>query len=230
MAEALPQRVNRRRKRTGNATSSTDEGENKGKQGNTDQDLQKVDVRPALYPSGGSSYHKNDRSLNKYEYTDDHPADVQLHSWGKNLSEAFEFAALALFNYETSLKNVEKLQECHLSAEGHDAISLLYNFLNECLYLFSGEGIVCSHVHITELCIGKYEGEGKPVHALEAICYGEPFNLEKHKPLGTEVKAVTYSNMQIYGAELNGEGAKKGEGVGTNASNWAAELYVILDI
>lgn len=37
----------------------------------------------------------------------DHPADVQLHSWGRGVEEAFEQAALAMFNYMTPLKGIE---------------------------------------------------------------------------------------------------------------------------
>ena len=44
-----------------------------------------------------------------------------------------------------------------------------------------------------------------------ARCYGEVFNLDKH-PQGTEVKAITYSNMQIH---------KKDDRV---------DVYVIIDI
>ena len=32
---------------------------------------------------GGSSYHAP-----QFEYTNDHPADVQLHAWGENLIES----------------------------------------------------------------------------------------------------------------------------------------------
>lgn len=51
-------------------------------------------------PSQGSSYF----SARKFEYTDDHPADVQLHAWGDDLKEAFEQVALAMFRYETELE------------------------------------------------------------------------------------------------------------------------------
>lgn len=38
----------------------------------------------------------------KFEYLD-HPADVQLHSWGDSLQESFEQVAMAMFGYITDM-------------------------------------------------------------------------------------------------------------------------------
>lgn len=46
----------------------------------------------------------------KYEYLD-HTADVQIHTWGRTTSEAFEQAAVAMFAYMTEIDKVG-LQNC----------------------------------------------------------------------------------------------------------------------
>ena len=71
---------------------------------------------------------------------------TQLHAWGDDLKESFEQIAISLFAYETTLDNVELLQK--YAVEKGDMLSLLYNYMNEFLYLFSGEGIVCQHIYI----------------------------------------------------------------------------------
>ncbi|XP_041361572.1 protein archease-like [Gigantopelta aegis] len=126
----------------------------------------------------------------KYEYLD-HTADIQLHTWGDNLKESFEQVAIAMFNYMTTDYDTVKMSEVHkIKAEGSDMKSLLYNYLDEFLYLFSAEPYIIPRViRITEFDIEHFK--------IKAIGYGEPFDREKHPP-GTEVKAITYSNMQIH--------------------------------
>ncbi len=138
-------------------------------------------------------------------YTDlDHPADVQIHSWGESLKEAFELAGVALFGYITDLETVESKCEEVLEAQGHDMDSLLFNFLDEVLFLFNAEPfLTCKTIEITEFDREKF--------TISAKCKGEPFDLSKH-PQGTEIKAITYSNMQIYDEENR------------------HEVYVIVDI
>lgn len=139
----------------------------------------------------------------KYEYLD-HPADIQVHSWGDTLSEAFEQAAIAMFGYMTELDTVEEASSFSIEVEGHDVESLLFNFLDEFLFNFSAEPFfVPKKVKITEF--------DKKSFRIKAKGFGETFDLSKH-PQGTEVKAITYSNLQIYDTETK------------------HEVYVILDI
>nr|XP_023021000.1 protein archease-like [Leptinotarsa decemlineata] len=126
----------------------------------------------------------------KYEYLD-HTADVQLHAWGDSLKEAFEQCGIAMFGYMTELPSVEIKQSAEIEATGHDLESLLFHFLDELLFLFSCEPfLICSKV-----CITEFTTEGEELK-IKCKCYGEEFTIGKH-PQGTEVKAITYSAMQI---------------------------------
>lgn len=74
----------------------------------------------------------------KYEYLD-HPADVQLHSWGGDMSEAFEQIIMAMFAYMTDIDTVEMNMYHEIEVEGHDLENLLYQFMSEWLFYFSTE-------------------------------------------------------------------------------------------
>ncbi|XP_018571096.1 protein archease-like [Anoplophora glabripennis] len=126
----------------------------------------------------------------KYEYLD-HTADVQLHAWGNSLKEAFEQCGLAMFGYMTEIDTVEIKQCSEIEATGSDLENLLFHYLDELLFLFSCEPfLICSKLTITE-----FVTEGEEMR-IKCKCYGEEFVIGKH-PQGTEVKAITYSAMQI---------------------------------
>ena len=79
---------------------------------------------------------------------------------------------------------------------GHDRSSLLFKFLDELLFKFSTDLLICKRV--TVLAVNCEEGEREDgACTLRARLEGEAFDLGKH-PQGTEVKAITYSNMQIH--------------------------------
>ncbi|XP_065353726.1 protein archease isoform X1 [Cloeon dipterum] len=125
----------------------------------------------------------------QYEYLD-HTADVQLHSWGDTVEECFEQCAVAMFDYISELDKCDILEMRRVSVEGHDMLSLLYNFLDECLFMFNCEPFfLAKKVKIIEF--------DRTAWKIRAELYGEEFDLEKH-PQGTEVKAITYSNMQVH--------------------------------
>lgn len=129
----------------------------------------------------------------KYEYLD-HTADVQLHAWGDTLKEAFEQVVVSMFNYMTTdFSTVEMLGEQEVEAEGDDLESLLFHFMDEWLFVFSAEPFfIAKKVVITEFDTENFR--------IKSVGYGEEFDIQKH-PQGTEVKAITYSNMQIYDEE-----------------------------
>jgi SHS2 domain-containing protein len=64
------------------------------------------------------------------------------------LEEAFEQCAMAMFGYMTEIDTVE-ISECQdVEADGHDLLSLLFHFLDECLFLFCAEPFFIARVNI----------------------------------------------------------------------------------
>ncbi|XP_060589727.1 protein archease-like [Ruditapes philippinarum] len=113
---------------------------------------------------------------------------------GDSLKEAFEQVVVSMFNYMTTdFSTVEMTGEQEVEAEGEDLESLLFHFMDEWLFVFSAEPFfIARKIHITEFDVENFK--------IKSIGYGEEFDIQKH-PQGTEVKAITYSNMQIYEEE-----------------------------
>jgi SHS2 domain-containing protein len=109
-----------------------------------------------------------------------------------------------MFGYMTDLKFVEATETQEITAEGQDLESLLYHFMDEWLFLFSADPFFIPK----EFKITHFDREN---FKITSVGHGETFDLEKHTQ-GTEVKAITYSNMQIFD---------------TDSSH---ECYVIIDI
>ncbi|RLE51479.1 MAG: archease [Candidatus Methanomethylicota archaeon] len=120
-----------------------------------------------------------------------HTADVYIAAHGKDLKEAFENAAKAMFQVMTDISTIKPKISRHVKVEGFDLESLLYNWLEELLYIFNVDLIVFSKFNVK-----KIEKIGEEKYVLEAIAYGEKFDPSRH-PRKVEVKAVTYSLMEI---------------------------------
>lgn len=93
-------------------------------------------------------------------------------------------------DYITDLDTVEIVEgkEVEVSVEGHDLHSLLFNFMDEWLFTFSTDLFVPRKVKITSL--------DKENWKCTSVGSGDEFVLGVH-PQGTEVKAITYSAMQV---------------------------------
>ena len=125
----------------------------------------------------------------KFEYLE-HTADVYVAAHGKTLEEAFENAALAMFEVMTDTDKVSADVEDHVEVEAEDEYALLYSWLEALLVNFETKNMFYSKFKISKI---EETAEGFRIKA--AVC-GEKFNAEKHaQKVG--VKAVTYHRMEI---------------------------------
>jgi len=113
-----------------------------------------------------------------------HTADIKFQSFGSSMEEAFENAGLAMFKAMYMGKTKPEIKK-KIKVRGKDLESLLYNFLEELLFLFDSEGFFLSSVKIK---IDKKKLE------LEGEVTGD--NASNYK-IGLDVKAVTYSQMFV---------------------------------
>jgi len=125
----------------------------------------------------------------KFEFLE-HTADVYIAAHGKTLAEAFENAALAMFEVMTDTAKVSPNEEDSVEVEAEDEYALLYSWLEALLVKFEVKNMVYSKFKISHL------EETPDVFKLKATVWGEKFNAEKHTQK-VAVKAVTYHRMEI---------------------------------
>jgi SHS2 domain-containing protein len=121
----------------------------------------------------------------------EHTADVYIAAYGKDLAEAFENAALAMFETMTDTKGVKPINEKAVEAKGADKQALFYNWLEQLLIKFEVEGVLLSKFRVQNI------QQAEAGFKLEANVYGEPYDPKRHKQK-VGVKAVTYHRMEIY--------------------------------
>ncbi len=125
----------------------------------------------------------------KFEFLE-HTADILIAAHGQTLEEAFENAALAMFEVMTDTTKINATQEDAVEVEAEDEYALLYSWLEALLVKFEVNGMLFSKFKITSL---QDNPEG---FKLKANVWGEKYNAEKH-PQKVAVKAVTYHRMEI---------------------------------
>lgn len=122
---------------------------------------------------------------------EDHTADVQTRCWGATLEEAFNQTAYSLMATITpELKKISPKVEKNIKIEAEDKEALLFDFLSELLYIFDVEELVFNKIEVQII------KESEDLYVLNALLRGEKFDVTKHE-IGVEVKAITYSFMEI---------------------------------
>lgn len=126
-----------------------------------------------------------DKPFNFFEVT----ADIGFNAFGNTLEESFENAGLAMFNIISNTNNINKSKSFHFEIESEDKIALLYDYLEELLFLHETEFVLLSDFNV----IIKKE---KDNYHLKASVKGETINWNIHYK-GSEVKAITFHMMEV---------------------------------
>ncbi len=120
----------------------------------------------------------------------EHTADAYLAAYGKDLAEAFENAACAMFNVMTEVEKIRPTTEDEVEVNGEDEYALLYNWLEALLLRFELKGMLYSRFKVLQL---SQEPHG---FVLRAEMWGERFDPKRHlQKVG--IKAATYHRMEI---------------------------------
>ncbi len=120
----------------------------------------------------------------------EHTADVLIRARGRVLEEAFEQAALAVYEVITDTSGVNPEHRIEVEVDGMDLENLLYRWIEELLLYTDTEGLVFSRFAVCKI------DKTDDAYKLVASVWGEPFDPERHEPR-TIVKAMTYAQMEI---------------------------------
>ncbi|MFH1503453.1 MAG: archease [Candidatus Diapherotrites archaeon] len=135
----------------------------------------------------------------KYRFLE-HTADIKFQAYGKNLEEVFENCGLALLKSIYSGK-IKEIQKKEIKISGKDTENLLYNFLEEFLFLFDSKKFLVAKIKKLKIDEKKLK--------IQCTLIGD--SSERYE-IETSIKAVTYNEMFV----------KKEKG------NWIAQ--VVLDV
>ncbi len=119
----------------------------------------------------------------------DHTADVGIEVEAQSLQDLFEESAYGMFSIICeNLDEVECKEYVEGSVQGEDLNELMYNFLENLLFLFETKLILLKDVQVKI-------HEGK-VWTLEFKACGEPVKKGKHR-IATGIKSPTYHQMKV---------------------------------
>jgi SHS2 domain-containing protein len=132
---------------------------------------------------------KTEKFAGKFEFLE-HTADVYVRAHGEKMWDAYENAALAMFETMTNTSKVEPSIEEDFEVEAEDQYALLYNWLETLLVKAETQGMLYSKFTV------EHWQETPEGFKFEAKIWGEKFNPKKH-PQKVGVKAITYHLMMV---------------------------------
>ncbi|MBS3071124.1 archease [Candidatus Pacearchaeota archaeon] len=120
----------------------------------------------------------------KYKFLP-HTGDIKFRAFGSTLREVFENSVLATVEVLSKKEKIKTVKVKKSKIDGKDNESLLYNLLEEVIYLLDAENFIVSKAKI------KLNETSK--HA-DVEFYGD--DSKKYKDLDS-IKAVTYNEMFV---------------------------------
>jgi len=123
-----------------------------------------------------------------YQYLE-HTADVLFIAKGNTPAEMFEQAGLAVEETMINLKKVSPAKKIKIKKENTKIDSLLFDFLDELVFLKDYKQLVFSKFEVNI-------EEKKKKFKLDALAYGEKIDNEKHEPK-VDIKAVTMHMFKV---------------------------------
>ncbi len=124
--------------------------------------------------------------MKRYEFFD-HTADIGIRIFGNSTAQLFEHAGLALFDIITDISTVREKEKRSIAIRRDSIDELLVEWLSRLLYLNATELFLFRRFHILDM----------DNQSLTAEAWGELLQENIHR-IKTEVKAITYHNLQVY--------------------------------
>src|SRR4030042_4042898 len=115
----------------------------------------------------------------KYKYLN-HTADLKVRAYGKTLEEAFANVAIGGFDFLIKTSKVKKNIEKKITKSAKRIEALLYDFLEELLFLLDTEGFIISGFRNMKI------SKDKENWSLECIALGDNY---KNYPVKGDIKA-----------------------------------------
>nr|QNO55761.1 protein archease [Methanosarcinales archaeon ANME-1 ERB7] len=122
----------------------------------------------------------------------EHPSDVGFEVYGDTLEELYANAAIAMYSLMTDIDEIEADVERAIELKAEDFQSLMFDWLDELIFLFDSESLVMKKFDIAV---------NENNFSICGNCKGGKYDPSTHVS-GIIIKAVTYNMMQIKKNEI----------------------------
>ena len=129
----------------------------------------------------------------------EHTADTGFEVKGSSIEKLFEAAARAFFHILWEIGTDRQSWSENIEVVGSDLEELMVNFLEEFLYRYDAQGLVCTQIKVVLITDTM----------IRAMAWMQPFDSDRDREL-LGVKAVTYHQLYV---------GRKGE-------TWMAQIFL----